>query len=158
MNNLQNFQGELLLIDTPDGGDIQLADDLFINDLTFNTAVYISLFGGNKEDNGRVKNKYTWWGNTLDGVMENEKIVSRFQAIIFSLPMTSKNIQEAETAAELDLQWLIDEGIADIISVTGNATGHNTFNLLVEIKSGETTIFNNTYSLFWRAGIYGENL
>jgi len=152
MNNLQIFEGDLLLTDTLDGGDINLIDDIFISDTSIKTAVYLSLFGGNKDDNGKVKNKFTWWGNTLTGVSENEKIISRFQAVIFGLPMSTKNIQEAETAAAMDLQWIIDEGIGDEVNVNGSATARNKFNLKVNIKSKGKNIFINEYSMPWQMG------
>jgi phage gp46-like protein len=142
--------------DTPDGGDIRIENDLFVSDRSFNTAVYLSIFGGNKEDNGKVKNNKTWWGNTLEGTPENEKLVSRFQAIIFGLPMTTKNMESAETAASLDLKWVIDEGIADKIKVLGRAVSRNRFTLDVEISMVGKSIYENTFSLFWKAGIYGD--
>jgi phage gp46-like protein len=158
MSDLQNFEGDLLLEDTPDGGDVQIENELFVNDKSFNTAVYLSLFGGNKDDNGKVKNKNTWWGNTLDGVSENEKIISRFQSIIFGLPMSTKNIQEAENAANLDLQWVIDEGIGDAVITTGSALSINKFLLLVNIQAKGESIYKNAFSLFWKAGVYGNGV
>jgi phage gp46-like protein len=158
MSGLQTFEGDLLLEDTPDGGDIRIENDLLASDRSFDTAVYLSLFGGNKDDNGKVKNNRTWWGNTLKGAAENEKLVSRFQAIIFGLPMTAKNIQEAEAAAVLDLKWLINEGAADKITATGKAAGRNGFALAVEIRAGGKSIYENTFSLFWRSGIYGSTI
>jgi phage gp46-like protein len=155
MNNLQTFEGDLLLEDTPDGGDIRIENNLFVSDRSFNTAVYLSLFGGNKDDNGKVKNNKTWWGNTLEGTAENEKLVSRFQAIIFGLPMTTKNIQEAESAARLDLKWVIDEGIAEKIIVLGRALSRTKFALYVDIQAGGNSIYEHTFLLFWKAGIYG---
>jgi phage gp46-like protein len=158
MSDLQTFEGDLLLEDTPDGGDIRIENDLFVSDRSFNTSVYLSLFGGNKDDNGKVRNNRTWWGNTLEGTAENENLISRFQAIIFGLPMTTKNIQEAETAASLDLKWLIKEGAADKIITTGRATGHNRFALTVQIRSGGKSIYENTFPLFWRSGLYGNTI
>jgi phage gp46-like protein len=155
MNDLQNFEGDLLLSETPDGGDVAIENNLFVCDRSFNTAVYLSLFGGNKDDNGTVKNSKTWWGNTLSGTAENEKLVSRFQAVISGLPMTTKNIQEAERAASLDLAWIVDEGIADKITVSGRAATRNKFSLFADIQSGGKSIYKNTFSLFWKAGIYG---
>jgi phage gp46-like protein len=155
MNNLQTFEGDLLLEDTPDGGDIRIENNLFVSDRSFNTAVYLSLFGGNKDDNGKVKNNKTWWGNTLEGTAENEKLVSRFQAIIFGLPMTTKNIQEAESAARIDLKWIIDEGIAEKIIVSGRALSRTKFALYVDIQAGGNSIYEHTFALFWKAGIYG---
>jgi phage gp46-like protein len=156
MSDFQNFEGDLLLEDTQDGGDISIENDLFVNDRTFKTAVYLSIFGGNKEDNGKVKNRKTWWGNTLEGTGENEKLVSRFQAVIFGLPMTTKNIEIAESAASLDLKWIVDEGIADKITVSGRAVSRKKFSLHVEIKAGGKSIYENTFALFWKAGVYGE--
>jgi phage gp46-like protein len=155
---LQNFEGDLLLFETVDGGEIKIENDLFASDRSFNTAVYLSLFGGNADDNGKVKNNKTWWANTLAGTPENEKLVSRFQAIIAGLPMTTKNILEAETAASLDLQWLVDEGIAEKINVSGAAAGHNKFSLRVELQAHGKSIYENTFSLFWKVGVYGSSV
>jgi phage gp46-like protein len=153
--NLQDFEGDLLLTDTRDGGDVLIAEGLFQSDRSFDTAVYLSLFGGNKSDSGKVKNNKTWWGNTLRGTSENEKLVSRFQNVIFGLPMTTKNILEAEDAAELDLKWIIDEGLADKIEAVGRAITHNRFTLRVNIEAGGKYIYAHTFALFWEAGVYG---
>jgi phage gp46-like protein len=156
VNDLQNFEGDLLLMETPDGAEMVIENDLFVCDRSFNTAVYLSLFGGNKDDNGKVRNNKTWWGNTLPGTAENEKLVSRFQAVISGLPMTTKNIQEAEGAASLDLKWITDEGIAEKIIVSGRAVTRNKFTLHIDIQSGGKSIYENIFSLFWKAGIYGS--
>ena len=49
--NLQDFEGDLLLADSADGGNVLISDGLFQGDRSFNTAVYLSLFGGNRDDN-----------------------------------------------------------------------------------------------------------
>jgi phage gp46-like protein len=158
MSDLQNFEGDLLLEDSQDGGEIRLVNGIFVNDKTLNTAVYISLMGGNKEDNGRVKNKFTWWGNTLAGTAENEKIVSRFQAVIFGLPMTGKNIQEAENAAALDLRWIASEGVGDEVKVSGSAASRNRFQLKVNILANGKNIYENIFSFLWETGVYGDGV
>jgi len=152
--NLQTFEGDLLLRDTPDGGDIVIFDGLISSDRALDTAVYLSLFGGNQEDNGKVKNRKTWWGNTLRGVSESQKLVSRFQAIIFGLPMTTKNIMSAEEAAKLDLQWMIDEKLADEILADGRAVSNSRFHLKIQILLKGKTVYSNTFAMLWRAG-YG---
>ncbi|GHU66619.1 hypothetical protein FACS189447_07860 [Spirochaetia bacterium] len=149
MDGLQNFEGDALLFETVDGGELFIENGLFISDKKFSSAVYLSLFGGNSDDSGKVKNNNEWWGNKLEGIAENEKLVSRFQNIIYGLPMTVKNIREAEAAAALDLKWFIIEKIADEINVNGRATGKNEFNLMVEIKKDTITIFENSYALQW---------
>ena len=149
--SLQIFKGDLLLYDTPDGGDIRVTEGLIVSDRTFSTAVYISLFGGNKKDNGRVKNRKTWWGNTLHGVNENQHLVSRFQSIIFGLPMTTKNILDAEEAARLDLGWVIAEKAADEILTDGRAVSNNRFSLKVQINAKGKPIYDNAFAIFWRS-------
>ena len=153
--NLQTFEGDLLLCDTPDGGDIIILDGLISSERAYGTAVYLSLFGGNQEDNGKVKNRKTWWGNTLRGVSENQKLVSRFQAIIFGLPMTTKNIMDAEEAAKLDLDWMVGEKLADEIIPDGRAVSNNRFNLKIQIKSKGKTIYSSTFVIPWKAGTHG---
>jgi phage gp46-like protein len=149
MNGLQNFEGDALLHETIDGGELAIENGLFISDKKFSSAVYLSLFGGNSEDAGKVKNNKEWWGNKIEGITENEKLVSRFQNIIFGLPMTVKNIREAEAAAVIDLKWFIAEKIADEINVNGQAIGKNQFYLTVKIKKNTLTIFEDSYALQW---------
>ena len=92
------FEGDVFLFDTVDGGEISVVNGLVIADKKFSTAAYLSLFGGNVADGGRVDNNKTWWGNRFAETSEKEKIVSRFQALIKSLPLTTKNIFLAEQA------------------------------------------------------------
>jgi phage gp46-like protein len=155
MNSLQEFQGDLLLVSTPDGGEVEIKDGHFVSDQAFNTAVYLSLFGGNKDDPGTVKNNKTWWGNLLPAASDSEKMVSRFQAFITAQPMSTKNILAACNNAELDLAWIKDEGIADRITVSGQAGRGNRFNLTVSIEADGESIYDNTFVLFWKVGIYG---
>jgi len=149
--NLQTFEGDLLLYDTPDGGDIRVEEGLVASDRAFSTAVYISLFGGNKDDSGRVRNRRTWWGNTLRGVSESRRLASRFQAIVFGMPMTAKNILDAEEAARLDLSWITSEKIADKITADGRAEARNRFSLEIKISAAGETVYDNAFSVFWRS-------
>jgi phage gp46-like protein len=153
--NLQSFEGDLLLYETPDGGDVHVEDGLFSCDRAYDTAVYLSLFGGNKEDSGKVKNRKTWWGNTLRGVTESQKLVSRFQALISGLPMTTKNILAAEDAAKLDLGWMVDEKLADEIFIDGRAVSINRLKLKIQVNAKGKPIYSGALSVPWKAGANG---
>jgi phage gp46-like protein len=155
MSDLRNFEGDLALTDSPDGGEIGVIDELFVCDRSFNTAVYLSLFGGNRNDAGKVKSPNEWWGNRLSGTAEAEKMTSRFQAVVAGNPMTTKNIALCEGAALLDLEWLKTEGAADEIIAEGRAGAGNKFYLTIEIKAAEGNIWKNTYGMFWREGLNG---
>jgi phage gp46-like protein len=147
------FEGDLLLISTPEGGDLVIEDKLFVCDHQFSTSVYLSLFGGNYDDDGKVKNNKTWWGNLLGNTDKNEKIVSRIQNIIIGLPLSVKNIRLAEQAALIDLKWFKDINIADEIKAEIIIIEKNTINLKIEILKDEMMMFNDSYSLLW--GIIG---
>ena len=149
------FEGDVLLIETPDGGDIVFENGYVKPCKDFSTAVYLSLFGGNKNDAGTVKNRRTWWANTLRETPEGEKMISRFQAIITGLPLSVKNIRKAETAAVLDLEWLKNEGVADEIITEGKTRGKNIFALKIEIKNNGKSLYEKEFSLFWENGIHG---
>jgi phage gp46-like protein len=151
----RDFEGDLLLADTPDGGDIIVEDGLFACDRSFGTAVYLSLFGGNKDDAGRVKNGREWWGNTLAGTAEAEKMTGRFQSLLAGIPMTAKNIAACENAALLDLAWLKADGACDEIAADGRAGAKNRFYMTIELKARGTSVYKNTFSLFWREGLRG---
>ena len=152
---MSDFAGDVLLIETPDGGDIVLESGLVKPCKDVSTAVYLSLFGGNKEDAGTVKNRCTWWANTLKETPESEKMISRFQAVIAGLPLSVKNIRKAETAAALDLEWLKLEGVADEIIADGKTKGKNTFVLGVEVKSKGQQLYQKEFALLWGHGIDG---
>ncbi|MDR3325111.1 MAG: hypothetical protein LBS82_03870 [Spirochaetaceae bacterium] len=69
--------------------------------------------------------------------------------------MTTKNIEEAKAAAELDLKWLVEEGAAQKISVAGRAGRGNRFLLTVGIEASGASIYENTFAVFWKVGVYG---
>jgi phage gp46-like protein len=148
---LQDFEGDVLLIETPDGGDFVMKDGLITADNNYSTAFYLSLFGGNKEDSGVVKTNKTWWGNTLKNTQKNEKLISRFQYVIRSMPLTVKNIKAAEDAAVLDLAWMVEEGIADKVEADGSTEGKNRFCIAVNIIKSETSIYKGSFNTLWGA-------
>lgn len=147
----EEFGGDVLLYDTEDGADISVVNGLVMCDEGFRTAVYLSLFGGNKDDSGEVVNNSTWWGNKLQNISENEKIVSKFQAYIISVPLTSKNISIAEDKVKQDLNWMLEDGIADAITVSISAVGLKEIELNVVIGKSGDIIEAGNYSLQWGA-------
>ena len=149
------FEGDVFLFDTVDGGEISVVNGLVIADKKFSTAAYLSLFGGNVADGGRVDNNKTWWGNRFAETSEKEKIVSRFQALIKSLPLTTKNIFLAEQAAKEDLAWMIDEGIADEIVTNIKVVDRFRCELEVIIKKNGELIEKSSYKVNWEEAVNG---
>ena len=122
--------GDVLIIDAASGtqgvefgllienGTVAMTQD-------FETAVKLSLFGGNLLDDGSADSDETWWGNLL----ENEdqfKLISRTQHLLRSIPATSGNLSLIEDAVKSDLAWFVSSGIAssvENIQVTIPAVG-----------------------------------
>lgn len=148
---VEEFGGDVLLLDTNDGAELTIVNGLVQLDTGFNSAVYLSLFGGDKDDTGEVVNNNTWWGNKLQNISENEKLVSRFQAFINSVPLISKNIRLAEEKALQDLQWMIDDGIADSIEAVITVINRKEINLKIDITKFGEVIEAGNYSLQWGA-------
>lgn len=131
-------EGDVLLISTLDGGDIIVDNDLVKMTGGFETAIYLSLAGGNIEDNGTesTKNK-GWWGNQLEDD-QSKKLISRLQNLIKAIPATPANLRKAIQAASDDLAWFISDGIADSVPVQGSLVERNRLQLIIEIiKDGE---------------------
>lgn len=147
----EEFGGDVLLIDTVDGSELSIVNGLVIADGGFRTAVLLSLFGGNDKDTGAVITEDTWWGNYIEGKSENEKMVSRFITFINSSPLISKNVALAESKAQEDLKWLIDDGAADAVDCSISVVEANRIELKVTVSKGGKIIEDGKYGLQWEA-------
>jgi len=133
------FQGDVLLKSTLDGGDLEFQDNFIVMTGGFETAAFLSLFGGNKGDDGTGATiKKSWWGNQLDKNEPDKKLISRTQNIMLSHTATPGNINKITEAAKLDLQWFISEGISDTIEIEGRIPDPDRLELSIKIlKNGE---------------------
>lgn len=122
--NIKTPQGDLLLFTTVDGGEFDIEGGEPRMEVFLYTAVYLSLFGGNKNDPVGDDDKYSWWGNRdeTDPVYQYR---SRTQNIMDSLPATSANIRRIEEAAFADLAWIKEGRICDELNLGAQLTGQN---------------------------------
>lgn len=148
------FAGDVLLEVADGTADMVVTANAIHDCRTFDTAVVLSLFGGNDEDDGKSDGK-TWWGNCIGNTSKAERIESRFQHITHAMGLSSAALREAEKAASMDLAWMKDEGIADEITCTGSILDRNSFSLIVLVKKSGNTVFTGTYGLQWQEGLYG---
>lgn len=149
--NREEFEGDVLLVDSNDGGLLTIVNGLVMPDRGFTTAMYLSLFGGNFEDSGKVDNSQTWWGNRINETKENEKLISKFQSFIRGNPLTSKNLNLVPEYIEQDLAWMKEIGICDEIKVDVRATSMNQISIQIVIaKSGEL-IDKGNFNANWEA-------
>lgn len=147
------FGGDLLLKDTLDGGEISLQNGEFVMESGYRNALTLSLLGGNELDDGTEKNSNTWWGNFLANTSKSEKYISEFQNLIRSLPLTTKNIVLAEKAAQRDLTWLIDEKIADDVSVSIKAIDLKKIDMQINVTKNGDVIADENFDMEWEANV-----
>lgn len=144
-------QGDVLLQQTNDDGEITVVNGVTEMTGSFETAAYLSLFGGNEDDDGREGNPKTWWGNRGE-TDPARRMVSETQYLTKSIPATSANLRKIEDAAKRDLAWFVDTGIANTLEVVASIPALNWASIVVTIEAlGEETEF--TFTENWKAGV-----
>jgi phage gp46-like protein len=98
------------LFQTVDNGDIQVTNGNLLMDDSPETAVYLSLFGGNEDDPGESDLTKQWWGNALS-TDTTTHYRSRTQYLLRSIPQTSANLNKIKLAVESDLAWARTAGL-----------------------------------------------
>lgn len=144
-------QGDVLLSQTLNDGDILVENGIVEMSGGLETAAYISLFGGNDKDDGIDNNEFTYWGNR-DEVDPNFKYISETQHLLASIPATSNNLLRIEESAKRDLDWFIDVGAASSVEVNASIPGLNRIKIDIKIEAdGEESSFN--FSENWTISI-----
>lgn len=129
-------QGDVLLFQTVDDGNISIENGITQMTGGLETAVYLSLFA--PED---------WYGNdTIDDI--NEEMRARTESIIRNKPQTSKNYQLLDQAIQLDLKWLTDQNHADKIETSVSAAALNRVNINITITQDSNDL-NLTIPIEW---------
>ena len=141
-------QGDVRLFQTLDDGDIVIEGGIAEMNGGLSTAVFLSLFGGNEDDNGRPDNSLSWWGNFIE-IDPSKKYTSELQNLTESLPLITGNLRRIEDAALRDLDWFLTERIASRVTVEATIPDVNRVNILVGIEAdGQESTFQFTEN--WR--------
>ena len=119
---------DVRLFHQADGGNIEFAGpDLTTTDIKLDTgletAVYLSWFGGNERG--------SWWGN-LDEPLARQ-MISETASLLLSLPATSNNLLLIEASMLRDLQWALDDGTFDEVSVVAALVAKDRIGLTARI-------------------------
>lgn len=145
-----NQQGDVLLFQTDNNGEINVESGIVEMSGTLETSAYLSLFGGNEDDSGRDGSPLNWWGN-LDELDSAFTYRSETQNLLRALPATTGNLRRIEDAAKNDLKWFLDTKIASSVVVEVSIPGINRINIIVTIKAlGEESSFEFVEN--WKAG------
>jgi hypothetical protein len=145
-------EGDVLLYQTLDDGEMNIVDGITELTPTFDTMVYLSLFGGNVDDPGGSDTTKQWWGN-FGEPEASKQYRSETQYLLRSLPMTSANLKRLEKAATRDLtRDFLDTGIASEVSVEVSIERLNWVKISATINAlGERSTF--TFTENWEASL-----
>lgn len=127
-------QGDYLLHHTPDNGDVTIEEGILEMTQSFETAAYLSLFGGNEEDDGSLDSPLQWWGN-LDETDANKHMRSEAQHVLRSLPATSGNLLRLQDAVKRDMNWLLTTRAANEINVSIGVPRLNWVNIRIRVTA-----------------------
>lgn len=122
---------EILITDHGDGGEFTLDGGDLKQDGTFLSALYLSLFNG----------------DAFYNIYSDYPTDRQFEDAL-SLPVTIQNLQTVETLANNALKWMLDQGVADNISV--NAYGDRDERINVEITITEPDGTTGQYDITWQ--------
>ena len=125
-------QGDVLIQQTNDGGEINIEGSLVEMTGGFETAFYLALFGGNQDDNGTQNSKNNWWGNLTE---ENPDFHyrSQFQYLLKTLVPISGNLIRLENAAKSDLDVFKRQGAVDSLDVNISLVSTRKIEVIVTI-------------------------
>lgn len=131
---MRQDQGDVLLFQTTDDGEIEVEDGRVTLSGGLETAAYLSLFGGNEQDSGRPDDPLTWWGNIDEGQIER-RYRSETQYLLRAIPAIPANLRRIEQAAERDLAWMVSANAATSVSATASMPGRNRVRLVIRIEA-----------------------
>lgn len=137
-------EGDVLLFQSTDGGEIEAVNGLLTMSGGLETMAYLCLFGGNENDSAGADSARQWWGNLTetDPALQYR---SETQNLLQALPATSNNLKRVEQAAKRDLQVFITSGIATEVNVSVTIPAINSLKITGNIAAyGETSEFEFT--------------
>jgi len=125
-------EGDVLLYQTNDGGEVDVVEGFMRMSGGLETAAYLSLFGGNQNDDGRADAEAQWWGNLTE--TESEKQYrGETQYLLDTIAAIPANLRRLEDAARRDLAWFVSSGAATSIEIAATMPGLNKVMLSVSI-------------------------
>jgi len=127
-------QGDIKLFQEPDGGNISIDQGIAEMSGGLETAVYLSLFGGNEDDACGADVSKSWWGNIGEN-QASRTYRSEFQYLLKSIPLTTGNLNDLKEAANRDLKWMITEKVASSVNMKLSIPALNTVGVVITIKA-----------------------
>jgi len=134
---MSDYDGDVRLSHTADGGDIEFSFGQPVMDRGLWTAGYISLF----TDSG-------WWGNAVSD--EPEKIGCEIGSLSEGTLSNQTRLDIAEEARSA-LEWMVEQGIAKSVEVEAEIVNPVTLAILVTVTEPDGNVQDLRYLTNWEA-------
>jgi phage gp46-like protein len=134
-------EGDVLIELKEDGFDLNIDSGLIELTGGFETAVLLSLFGGND-------NNIEFWGNKFETEVL-QKLNSQTQLILTGLPANPNNLKKLDEAIKVDLDWFKQDKIVDEIEIFTQIIAKNKVRITINMKKDNSIIFNTVYEKNW---------
>lgn len=132
-------------------GDWQIVSPGLDEDNGLDTAVIISLFTDRRAEANDVPagdNRRGWWGDSYADI-EGDLIGSRLWLLQREKQLPSV-VSRAEEYARESLTWLIDDGIATRVEVTGSIVSRGILGLQIQIFRNNAPPVRYRFDYFWQ--------
>lgn len=97
------------------------------------SAVYLSLLGGNADDSGdQGEDANTWWAN-LNETEEEKQLRSKTGFLLRRLPATPSNLVRIEDANTKDLAWMVDTKLASLVDSKCSMPARNSVTMAITV-------------------------
>lgn len=123
---------DVLMYHTAGGGNLYAHEGEIVLTDGLEVAAYLSLFGGNEDDDGSRDSRRQWWGNQGEPVERQYR--SETQYTVRSLPQTVQSLRRVTSAAERDLADMP----VDSVDVAASYPGLNLLKLDISLIIGGT--------------------
>jgi hypothetical protein len=130
---------DVLLFQTPDGGEITVENGTTTMTDGPATAVYLAAFGGNEYDPGESDTTLEWWGNKIEtDTLKHYR--SRTQYLLRNIPAIPANLPRIQAAFEQDIAPLVETEVLVDPVVSVSIPRLNTVRIVLDTPTGPLVI------------------
>lgn len=127
---------DVMMFHGADGGEVTIEGGQILLRDGPETAVYLSLFGGDERDRGTPDTiSKTWWGNRGESDAER-RYRSETAALLATAPITTSSARAIESAATRDLAWMTSgaSAYAETVAAVVTLPARNQIRLRVDVQ------------------------
>lgn len=134
---------------TPDGGEVTIENGQFELSDGFETAVVLSLWGGNELDSGiQADDPLQFWAN-FDEPDPARHYRSETQHLLRSIPAIPANLRRVEDAVGRDLAWMAGS-IAEGVVAEASIPAPKWIDITIRIQLISGSVFERTFRRPWQ--------